>query len=255
MKNKSRNIFYILLLPIAFLLMSNLNEEELIELKLDYKIGEKFDYIIRKSSIDNRFHLHFGSKTLIETKIQFIPEAILNDTIFNFQFKHSYIKYSDSSYSKGLKTFDTRIAKPDELPYGKLRYEIDKIYKISLNKKGKVVKNWTYNNQYENSEVFYMHNFQIIFPKEKVKIGSKWEYDSKGPFTIYDDTKYILCVKDINDKKIRIEYKSFRVTNGVLDNPKAYGEFILNKSDCSLLYAKIQSEINGSPNILEIEKK
>lgn len=226
------------------------------ELTLKPRINEKLQYVVKRTTVGNSQYQKFGFKWYSEYKIQFILNSIDEQKKLNYDFRQIYYVKRDSSYNKGIEKFDTRETFPDEIMHFKsMRNEIKKHYKISLKNNGEISKNWTLKNgDKPNSGVFDIYNFQIIFPEKDIVIGEEWEYESKGPFTKYHKSKSTFFIKEIDSKQICIGFKSFLITDDLMNNTEAYGEYILEKSTCNLIYAKIESEINGNAETLEIEK-
>ncbi|MFV0540750.1 MAG: hypothetical protein ACK5MZ_05860 [Aestuariibaculum sp.] len=247
-------IILIILAPVLFLGFTG--GKDSIKLTLKPKIKEKLQYTIKRTTIGNKGYPKFGFKWYSEHKVELILNSIDESNNLNYDFKQLYFVKRDSSYNKGIEEFDTRQKLPNEIPYLEpLRYEMKNQYQISLKNTGEIVKSWTLKDGTEpNSGVFDIDNLQIIFSKKEKTIGEKWEYESKGIFTKYYKSKSILYIKKLDKEEICIGFESYLVTNDLMDKTKAYGEYILEKSTCNLIYAKIESEISGNTEILEIEK-
>ncbi|QXP57808.1 hypothetical protein H0I25_08520 [Cellulophaga sp. HaHa_2_95] len=243
-----------ILAPLLFL--SFAVKKDTIELVLKPKINEKLQYKIKRTTVGNKHYPKFGFKWYSEYKVEFILKSLDKDNNLNYDFRQLYFVKRDSSYNKGIEKFDTRKILSDEMSHFKpIRNEIKNNYQISLKNNGEIAKNWTLKNGLKpNSGVFYIDNFQMVFPEKEKIIGEKWEYESKGVFTKYHKSKSIFYIKEVDDKEICIGFKSYLITNDLMNNTEAYGEYILEKSTCNLIYAKIESEINGNTETLEIEK-
>ncbi len=234
--------------------------EKRIELKLKYKKGDKLVYILKETSTGNKFYPKFGFRNYIETKVEFIHNFKDKNGNLNFDFRYIYFYKKDSTYNRGVEIYDSRKKESEmtssfERAFSSLKKEVNKRYTITLNNKGKIIKSWALKDgEKPNSGVFHMENFQIIFPDKNLQVGDEWMYESKGIFTGYYKSIVTLWIKEINEKEICVGYESYLKTDDLMNNTKAYGEYILDKKNCSLLYAKVESFINGNTEVLEIEK-
>ncbi len=139
------------------------------------------------------------------------------------------------------------------MAYKSLLGEVNKVYTISLNDRGEITKQWMYCGMKPNHGVFDLSKFQIIFPAKNLNVLEKWEYETTGVFTIFLNSKATYWIKRATDEKIFISFTSYLLSDDLMNNTKAEGEYILDRESCEVLYLRIESYIKAIGNSETIE--
>lgn len=227
---------------IAFFISCSQNKEEII-LTLNQKVGDEQTIV---SEIETKGNEQMSMKSTVIARFKVSAKDAKNvytytTNVLNIKSETKMfgeIEEYDSNKNESLMTSD------EKSMHYEFKNALDSTFEILIDEKGNIVKPF-YNTDGSGTSdaIVDISNIQLVFPKDKVTINSKWEDEKTNPLT-KTKTKSTYTIKDITEDKIIISVNAvIDGVPGLLEQNNVAGEYILNKKDCTLLKGTLEMNL------------
>lgn len=238
---KPKNI--LLIFPSILLFYNCSQKKEEVDLKLVLQPNERYKIISEtdagmqgKMSIKNSMEFEFKVDSVDAKNHYYITTKVIRvkEESNMFGEKTSY----DSSQDVATMNSDNQMLHREYVAY------LNSDFNMVLSEKGEVIKEFSSTEKvpYEN-DILDLTNFQIKFPDQPVKVGSKWQHHGENKLT---EQKIIMnyTVSQITEKEVTISvHKLIKGISGLMGDNNANGEYVLEKATGKLIKSHISMNL------------
>ena len=226
----------------TFLISCSQNKEE-IDLKFNPKIGDQHTIVSQMVTTGNE-QMSMKSTMVVRFKVTSKDNenvyTLLSDlrTIKMETKMFGEVEKYDSTKDESLMTTDERSM------HEEFKNALESNFEIRIDEKGNIVEPFHAINGNPSTEaIIDIDNIQLVFPKEKVTVGSEWKNEKTNPLTA-QKTHSTYTIKDITESEIIISVAAeIDGVSGLLGKSKVEGEYILNKKDCTLIKGTLAMDL------------
>ena len=232
----------LVILVTSFFISCSQNNEE-IDLKLSPKVGEQQTIVCQVATTGNE-QMSMKSTMVVRFKVASKDDQ----NVFTFHTDLRYIKTETKMFGEVEKydsTKDESLMTTDEKSmHEEFKNALASNFEIRIDEKGNIVEPFRAIDGNPSTEALVdMSNIQLVFPNEKVKVGSEWKNEKTNPMT-EQLTKSTYTIKDITENEIIISVAAeIDGVSGLLGKSKVEGEYILNKKDCTLIKGTLAMDL------------
>ncbi|MFK7747682.1 MAG: hypothetical protein AB8B65_04785 [Kordia sp.] len=172
--------------------------------------------------------------------VKFQLDEITNDSAFVFTGKVTRMQYTSDMFGE-KESVDTDNVNTDGMSsneldmYTDIKRYVNEEFTFTLNKYGNVIKSSEFKNKPSYIDPSVIGQYTTVptmsFPKEKLAVGTTWEYNTTNPLIASQKIKFVYTIDDISKDKIFIDVNmTIDGIAGMLKKSTAKGTYEIDRN-------------------------
>jgi hypothetical protein len=244
MKLSTNRLFATVVVFTTLTACNSSSSDEKIDLQLNLKKGDEHIIVSETTTEGNSMDV----KNIMA--IKFRVDSVAENEFFltaNVMRIQSEMKMGEDSESYDSQKDPATMTSGERSMHREFAALLESPLTISIDKKGKVVKPFKFTNGETPEEPpIDMSAVQIPFPDHAVKSGDEWTSERPTPLTS-TTTKVTYKIKEIAKDKIIVKVEAaIAGVNGLLEDNKAEGEYVLDRASGRLLSSTMEMKLKSA---------
>lgn len=234
---------------ISFFISCSQNKEE-IDLKFCPKVGDQLTFVCQVVTSGNE---EMSMKSIIVVRFKVASKD--NENVYTLTSNIRNIKSETKMFGAVEKYDSTKdeslMSNEERSMHQEFKNALASTFEIRIDEKGNVVEPFhAIDGNPSTADIIEMNNIQLVFPKEKVKVGSEWKNEKTIPL-FEQILKSTYTIKDITENEVIISVDAeIDGASELFGKSKVDGEYILNKKDGTLIKGTLEMDLQMGGKVI-----